>query len=266
MKITVLTSNQPRHINLINKLASIADICYAIIESNTLFPGQTDDFFKKSDVMQQYFGFVQQSERKFFGSPCFTRSNVDSLVMKAGDLNKLDRDILAPSLKSDIYVVFGSSYIKGWLIDELIANRALNIHMGVSPYYRGSSCNFWASDDGNFHMVGATIHLLSKGLDSGDILYHALPTSDDCDSLFDFTMKSVISAHDSLVDRISNGTIMDFHPLKQDKTQEVKYTRNSDFTDDDALNFLNKQPSINYLSQMLTEQRKEIQYIKPFFA
>lgn len=135
MKITVLTSNQPRHINLINKLASIADICYAVIESNTLFPGETDDFFKKSDVMQQYFGFVQQSERKFFGSPCFTRSNVDSLVMKAGDLNKLDRDILAPSLKSDIYVVFGSSYIKGWLTDELIANRSINIHMGVSPCY-----------------------------------------------------------------------------------------------------------------------------------
>ena len=115
-------------------------------------------------------------------------------------------------------------------------------------------------------MVGATIHLLSKGLDSGNILYHALPTPDDCYSLFDFTMKSVISAHNSLVDRISNGTIFDFHSLKQDKTQEVRYTRNSDFTDDVALNFLNNQTSMNDVSQILTEQRKEIQYIKPFFA
>lgn len=266
MKITVLTSNQPRHLNLVNKLASVADTCYAVIESNTLFPGQTDDFFKKSDAMQQYFGFVQQSERRFFGLPCFTRSNVDSLVMKAGDLNKLDRDILAPALKSDVYVVFGSSYIKGWLIDELVANRAINIHMGVSPYYRGSSCNFWASHEGNFHMIGATIHLLSKGLDSGDILYHALPTTDNCNSLFDYTMKSVVSAHNSLVDRISNRTIMDFRPLKQDKTQEVKYTRNLDFTDDVALNFLGTQPSMNVVSQILTEQRKKVQYIEPFFA
>lgn len=266
MKITVLTSNQPRHINLVNKLASIADTCYAVIESNTLFPGQTDDFYKKSDTMQQYFGLVQQSERKFFGSPCFTHKNVDSLVMKGGDLNKIDRDILAPALQSDMYVVFGSSYIKGWLIDELIANRAINIHMGVSPYYRGSSCNFWASQEGNFHMIGATIHLLSKGLDSGDILYHALPTISNCNSLFDYTMKSVVSAHNSLVNRISSGAIMNMRSVKQDNTKEVKYTRNSDFTDDVALSFLNAQPNINAVSQIITEQRQKIQYVEPFFA
>ena len=44
--------------------------------------------------------------------------------------------------------------------------------MGISPYYRGTDCNFWALYDGNPHLVGATIHYLSEGLDSGDIAYH----------------------------------------------------------------------------------------------
>ena len=77
-------------------------------------------------------------------------------------------------LKSDLYIFFGSSYIKGPLVNFLIKKKAINIHMGISPYYRGADCNFWAMYDGNSHLVGATIHMLSKGLDSGAILYHAM--------------------------------------------------------------------------------------------
>ena len=79
-----------------------------------------------------------------------------------GDLNKIDIDILGPALNSESFIVFGSSYIKGELIDMLVKKKCFNIHMGVSPFYRGSSCNFWALHDENFQYVGATVHLLSK--------------------------------------------------------------------------------------------------------
>ena len=115
-------------------------------------------------------------------------------------------------------------------------------------------------------MIGSTVHLLSKGLDSGDILYHALPTLDMCESLFDFTMKSVVSAHDSLVSRISDNSILNYDCIKQDKSQEVKYTRNSDFTDDVAMDFLNSHPSIDELSEVITDQRNKIKYISPFYS
>ncbi len=47
MKITVFTSNQPRHLNLIDRLAEIADECYAVIETTTVFPGHKEGFFSK---------------------------------------------------------------------------------------------------------------------------------------------------------------------------------------------------------------------------
>ena len=94
--------------------------------------------------------------------------------MVFGDLNKCKINSLSDFLNSDIYVVFGSSYIKGDLIDFLVKKKTINIHAGISPYYRGTDCNFWALYDNNPHLVGTTIHLLSKGLDSGPILYHAL--------------------------------------------------------------------------------------------
>ena len=94
--------------------------------------------------------------------------------MPSNDLNKCSMSLLSDFLKSDIYIIFGGTYIKGELVDFLIKQKAINIHAGVSPYYRGTDCNFWALYDGNPHLVGATIHLLSKGLDSGPVIYHAM--------------------------------------------------------------------------------------------
>ena len=144
-----------------------------------------------------------------------------------------------------MYVVFGASYIKGWLIDFLVQKGALNIHMGISPFYRGSSCNFWALYDDNPSYVGSTIHMLSKGLDSGDMLFHCLPKFVYGDSPFDFTMRSVLSAHCGLCQSISDGSIFSMERVVQDKTKELRYTRNSDFTDEIANDFLNRQYSID---------------------
>ena len=76
-------------------------------------------------------------------------ANIKTFAIKFGDLNKLKKSHLNQALDSDFYIVFGSSFIKGWLIEFLIEKKAINIHMGVSPYYRGSSCNFWALYDNN---------------------------------------------------------------------------------------------------------------------
>jgi folate-dependent phosphoribosylglycinamide formyltransferase PurN len=263
MKITVFTSNQPRHLNLIDRLSEISDECYAVVETNTVFPGQVSDFFKKSDTFQQYFSNVINSERKIFGDIRFSK-NINNLIIKSGDLNKIDRSVLEPALDSDIYIVFGSSFIKGWLIDHLVKNKAINIHMGISPYYRGSSCNFWSIYDNNPHLMGATIHMLSKGLDSGDILYHVTPTTVNCSNPFDFTMMSVKSAHESLVQRISNGEIYKYIPVKQDSSLEILYTRNSDFTDEIAKEFLNRDLTISNISNTIDKKKKLIKYINPF--
>jgi len=231
MQITLFTSNQPRHCHLAQRLGELASQLYCIQECNTVFPGFVDDFYKKSVVMQNYFSNVIMAEKKIFGNILFSQKNVRTLAVKSGDLNKLDRLQLGKALESDIYIVFGSSYIKGWLIDHLIENRAVNIHMGVSPYYRGSSCNFWAIYDNRPNYVGGTVHKLSKGLDSGEMYFHCVPKLCKGDTVFDFTMRSVKVTHDALVSRISDGSIFEMDAIPQNSNQEIRYTRNSDFTD-----------------------------------
>lgn len=245
MKITVFSSNQPRHLNLAKQLSKIADKVYFVSEVNTVFPGKIADFFNKSNIMQRYFENVIKSENKIFGDIDFLPSNVRTLSVKSGDLNLLTKTHLSESLHSDIYIVFGASFIKGWLIDFLIERKAINIHMGISPYYRGSSCNFWALYDNNPAYVGATIHMLSKGLDSGDMLFHCIPKLADGDTTFDFTMRSVSAAHIGLCQSIIDDNIFQINSIKQDKSNEVRYTRNADFTDDIANEFLSRNYSID---------------------
>lgn len=264
MIVTVFTSNQPRHMALIESLAKIADTVYAIQECTTLFPGMVEDFFRRSPIMQEYFARVMDAERKVFGTHRFGPPNARQMAMRSGDVNMVDLEALAPALAADQIIVFGASWIRGPLIDRLIEKRALNIHMGVSPFYRGSSCNFWAPFDHRPEYVGATIHHISKGLDSGDILYHALPPARTTDS-FELGMLAVKSAHDSLVEHLRSGDLAAMEPQAQDRSREIRYTRNADFTDEVARQYLNTLPSPQEIRTAL-EQRNNDDFLRPFIG
>lgn len=255
MKITVFSSNQRRHTTLINRMASISDTVHAVVETSTLFPGQVESFYRKSPVMQEYFSKVIESEDRIFPRSRFLSENVCVLPSSFGDLNKLTKRDLKAALESDIYIVFGSSFIKGWLVDFLIENRAVNIHMGLSPYYRGTACNFWAIHDRRPSFVGATVHLLSKGLDSGPILFHSRPTYKG-ESSFEFTMKAVDQVQNDLVRTIQSSTLLTCHPRPQDAAQELRYTKNKEFTDEVAAQFMKQEPSPSELAKLLTREPK----------
>jgi len=45
MRVTVFSSNQPRHLNLAREFAQFADTVYFVSEVNTIFPGKVSGFF-----------------------------------------------------------------------------------------------------------------------------------------------------------------------------------------------------------------------------
>ncbi|MGI9413035.1 MAG: formyltransferase family protein, partial [Hyphomicrobiales bacterium] len=50
-------------------------------------------------------------------------------------------------------------------------HRFLNVHLGLSPYYRGSGTNFFPLVDGAPAYVGATFMYLDAGIDTGEIIH-----------------------------------------------------------------------------------------------
>ncbi len=228
MKITVFTSNQKRHNYLIQILHDVSSELFVVQESDTIFPGQQPGRYPDGPEFEKYFRHVQEAEEKIFNiSNLVLRKKTHFLTIGKGDLNKIQLDKISPFLKSDLYIVFGSSYIKGDLVKFLIKNEAINIHMGVSPYYRGTDCNFWALFDEKYDYVGSTIHLLSEGLDSGPMLYHAL--SEAISDPFVYTMSTVKSAFKSLKEKIENNSLKKIKPQNQSSAGEIRYSRRKEF-------------------------------------
>ena len=237
MNITLITSDQIRHNYLVNLLSNIATKLNVIQEKKTFFSNQN----KISNLMKNYFLKVDDAQKKVFGNAAIDKKNknIKLLSLENKKLEKCSLNFLSDFLNSDIFIVFGSSFIKKDLVNFLIDHKALNIHLGISPYYRGTDCNFWALFDNNPHLVGATIHLLSKGLDSGQILYHAL--SEIKEDPFIYTMSAVKSAFESIAQKIENKTIFEHTPEIQDKSKEIKYSKKNEFNDEVIKKFfLNK--------------------------
>ena len=245
MKITLLTSNKNRHNYLINLLSTISDELFVIQECDTIFPGVIPGRYQASPIMKKYFENVNNVEFKLFGNSYVNnlKKNIKILPMLSGDLNKCPIGLLSDFLKSDIYIAFGSSYIKGELIDFLVKQRAINIHAGVSPYYRGRDCNFWALYDDNPHLVGTTIHLLSKGLDSGPMLYHAM--SNIKTNPFEYTMSTIKSAFHSIAERIKDNSIFKINPVIQDKIKEIRYSKKNEFNEEIVKEYFKKEINLN---------------------
>jgi hypothetical protein len=263
MKITVFTSNRPRHVSLIERLCGVADNVFAVQECSTVLPGKVEDFYAKSETMQRYFARVIDAEARVFGRPRFGPGAARQMPIKMGDLNLMDMDDLSPALDADVYVVFGASFIKGALADFLVERPTFNIHMGASPYYRGSSTNFWALYDGRADYVGATIHQLTKGLDSGPMLLHAFPASEAMDA-FELGMRAAEAGHAALADHLAAGTLWDLEPIEQDKSRQLRYSRNREFTDAVAADYLdNRMPTPEQIDQTLA-RRDLSRFVRPW--
>ena len=70
-------------------------------------------------------------------------------------------------IRPNLIVSFNYRHIITQDVIDFMNERILNLHMSYLPWNRGSSPNFWSHVEGT--KKGVTIHLVSAGLDKGDI-------------------------------------------------------------------------------------------------
>ncbi len=78
------------------------------------------------------------------------------------------------ALNPDLLVAYGCSIIGGPLL-ERFPSRFLNVHLGLSPYYRGSGTNFWPFVNGEPEYCGLTFMHIDAGVDTGEIIHQVRP-------------------------------------------------------------------------------------------
>lgn len=87
------------------------------------------------------------------------------------EVQSVNSDEVYEALKKispDLLVVWGSTILTPRILST--AKRAINLHLGFCPYYRGALANQCAVFDDEFSRIGATIHYINGKADAGDIL------------------------------------------------------------------------------------------------
>ena len=96
-------------------------------------------------------------------------SNIKTLVVE--NINSKKTEDAIRNINPDVIVDHGTTLLSENIID--LSNLALNLHWGLSPYYRGVDCTKRALFNWDINNIGVTIHKLSKNIDGGDILGQA---------------------------------------------------------------------------------------------
>jgi len=172
MRVIILTGDELRHRYVRSVLVSdhrfevIACICEGLEKSLTM---RTEANPEASRMERMHVIARDQSENDFFGRRKFdTDTKVVRIRKGAINNDATVRQIL--DMNPDLLVCYGSSLIRSKLL-EAYSGRFLNVHLGLSPYYRGSGTNVWPMINRELHMVGATFMHMAAGIDTGKIIH-----------------------------------------------------------------------------------------------
>lgn len=175
-------------------------------------------------------------------------------VVKGGS-NDLDVFHWVEGLDPDLVLLYGSSIIRPPLLDTW-SGRMINLHLGLSPYYRGSGTNFWPLVNGEPELVGATLHLAVAKVDAGPILAQVRPEARPGDRAHHLGTKTLMAAAELLPDVAEAFHRGSLEGVEQDLSGGRVY-RTRDFTAD-AVRTLWRNLEEGMMERFLAERERRL--------
>lgn len=164
MRVILFRADQTRHKALAHSLNSKGYLVAQVIElkSNKLIPS--------SNLIMEHFKAREQFEKDFF-SNIASHNNIDVPIMTTvKNINSKNTINFISQINFDIAITFGVSILNTDTINAL-NNKILGIHLGLSPYYRGSGTNFFPFVNNELEAIGYTLMHLDEGIDTGHIIH-----------------------------------------------------------------------------------------------
>ncbi len=173
-KIIILTGSEIRHtffrkfLGLSDGIEVVSTYCEGL-EKNTQSIVAEDK--GNNGLRLKHLAAREQSEKEFFG--LFIENTKDfsnPISLPKGDINTSKYTQMIIDSNPDLLIAYGCSLIKEPLLSAF-KGRFLNVHLGLSPYYRGSGTNYWPLVNGEPEYVGATFMYIDAGIDTGEIIH-----------------------------------------------------------------------------------------------
>jgi phosphoribosylglycinamide formyltransferase-1 len=252
-KILLIRANELRHKALSAVIKNSGHKVYEVIE------------IKQSEVavnteIESHFELRKQVELDFFSDLVHESNRKKIKQIKCLDVNTNDTIEYAKSLEVDLVITFGCSILKDpWL--EFFQKRILGIHLGLSPYYRGSGTNFFPFVNNELGAVGYTLMNLNEGVDTGDIIHQSYANMIHGDSIHTIgtrLMRKMFS--DILKITLLKNLEFEFDSaVKQPYIEDCKIYRKRDFNSINlelALKNISNQSIIRFLENIDSERNK----------
>ena len=197
----VLTSTALRHQYVANALSERFELVGIWQEERTFRPERHAETEEDLVVIGRHFAARDTSESLHFEGhrQLHIAANGSHRWVPAGHINDPGEAALMRNLAPDVMFVYGTSILREQILDQF-PGRIINLHLGLSPYYRGSGTNFWPLVNNEPEYVGATVHLIDEGADTGPIVSHSRPQIEIGDTSHDIGNKAVKVGAAALMD------------------------------------------------------------------
>jgi len=223
-RVAVITSTEPRHRYF---LAAMRRHFEVIVTLHQPKKSRSPDSHDISDEMRRHFERLISAEYDEFSSRLGSEDLIE--LREVIDINDPNLVNEVKSNRIDAVCLFGTAILKPiWL--ATFPDRIVNLHLGLSPFYRGTATLFWPFEQGELECVGATIHLAAEKVDAGPILRRikADPVvGENYYSLSNRLIRRSIDETPQTIEDFLSGRII---PQKQDFS-DSKLFRRRDFTD-----------------------------------
>ena len=152
------------------------------------------------DNFIRHFADRDAVESRAFGNLAIepTFGEIQTLRCNSDTLNSQDSVNFVKDFSPDLCFVFGPDLIKNPLL-RVLPDESINLHLGLSPWYRGSATLFWPFYFLQPQYAGATFHKVIKEADAGSILHQCIPNLKAGDGVHDVAANTVIKAKEEVV-------------------------------------------------------------------
>ncbi len=203
MNIIVLTGYQLRHRYFVSRLNSQFPLA-AVGNEKFLYPSPSPACEEEREAWDWFFRQRGEYESGAFGpSDTLPAKNIPVVFrMRPGELNSRKTLDTIQGFDPDLIAVYGTGLLGKDLV-ERYGGRILNLHVGLPEYCRGSGCNFWPVHNGRMEFLGASVHLLERGIDTGRVLLSEKIDLDEDDDEQSLAGKTIILGTDLMVSAIA---------------------------------------------------------------
>lgn len=233
-RIIILTGDELRHV-FFKKFMSIQssfNVIATFCESTTGNISNQVNKESQNSLRMEHLNGRKKSEIDFFQSFCDeTIDQSNSLFIERGDINLIDNVSKIIALNPDIIISYGCSIIKSDLL-QIFKGRFINIHLGLSPYYRGSGTNFWPFVEDKLSLIGTTFMHIDEGIDTGGIIHQIRAEVCIGDSIHSVGNRLIQNSAKECIKLIENFESVSKIKRLKNKSINGKLYRNKDFTEE----------------------------------